>query len=368
MKTTMQASDVSQEDVLHGVAAVLDHFISESSRLPHNKVKPTEFDQDDIQIGISDFLDHIAKSGLCSKECYIIALVYVERLLQKHTHFVITSKNIHWLMLVSIMLASKMLDDFYCRNMYYANAGGLTLELLNQLEIKMCTLMDFDLTISVNEFELYRDSLRQDFCDLKQTQQLPPGIVLLNFEPWSTGCGSNMAVPQPTFSHPQQHLHHQHQQQHQHHQQQQYQYDHHQTPTFVPGHQQTFHNVEAVQKFATSSQTFVSFSNTTNTVNIGPPVGNNEDIFGCKAGGWGLPSEQLPPPPPLYVQPLQHPQIQMANTIVHSRRPMHPHVLSHTRAAQGCAIGVNNPWQNAAMIRGAHPLFPPTSLVSYLYA
>ena len=104
-------------------------------------VAKSDFDQRDIGISIGNFLDHIVTSGLCSKECYVIALIYGERMLQLDDGFRITRRNVHRLMLVSLLLASKMLDDFYCRNMYYATAGGITLEALNALELKMCFMM-----------------------------------------------------------------------------------------------------------------------------------------------------------------------------------------------------------------------------------
>lgn len=136
--------------------------------------------------------DHIVNCGLCSKECFIIALIYVERILQKEDGFQITRRNVHSLILVNLMLASKMLDDFYCRNKYYADAGGLTLELLNDFEVKICFMLNFDFNVTVDEFELYRSSLRRS-----ETTPMPP-VAPANgsriFDKWGKPIGIQMPI------------------------------------------------------------------------------------------------------------------------------------------------------------------------------
>ncbi len=53
----------------------------------------------------------------------------------------------------SVMVASKFLDDHYCRNSYFAAAGGMTTTELNALEVRFCFLMDFKLAVSTEEYE-----------------------------------------------------------------------------------------------------------------------------------------------------------------------------------------------------------------------
>lgn len=174
MKAALE--DVSQEDIIYGIVGVLEHLIAKSDQA--DSITKSDFDQQDIGISIGNFLDHIVTSGLCSKECYIITLIYGERMLQRNDGFQITRRNVHRLMLVSLLLASKMLDDFYCRNMYYATACGITLEALNALELKMCFMMGFNLNVSVDEFELYRDSLR------REESPLPSPVLSASLDHW----------------------------------------------------------------------------------------------------------------------------------------------------------------------------------------
>lgn len=154
-----QESMVSCEDVLYGVASVLEHFIARSEQ--QGKCVRTPFDGPLGAPGASvhAFLEHIMNSGLCSKECFIMSLVYGERILQKHHDFTISRNNVQRFVLISVLVGSKILDDFYCRNMYYAMAGGLEKSELNALELKLCDLLNFDLNVQPEEFAMYRDSL-----------------------------------------------------------------------------------------------------------------------------------------------------------------------------------------------------------------
>lgn len=153
--------EISYDEVLTGVAEVLEHFVLTAAAAAADERKPTPFDGDE-RMSIRNYLYGLARGGLCSKECFILALVYGDRVLQTHPDFTISIHNVHRLILVSIMLASKVLDDFYCRNLFYANAGGLSIELLNELELTLVFMLDFNLQVNPKEFAVYRDSLRRE--------------------------------------------------------------------------------------------------------------------------------------------------------------------------------------------------------------
>jgi len=151
---------VSSEDVLFGVASVLEHFIAQAEACG-KLACPSPFDGPLAapDTSVHAFLEHIMNSGLCSKECFIMSLVYGERILQRRPGFTINKTNIHRFVLTTVLVGSKILDDFYCRNMYYAMAGGLGKAELNALELKLCDWLSFDLNVEPEEFAVYRDSL-----------------------------------------------------------------------------------------------------------------------------------------------------------------------------------------------------------------
>ena len=105
------------------------------------------------------FLDRLLFGGLCSKECFILVLIYGDRLLRLHPTMISSRRNVHRLVLASVVVASKVLDDFYCRNMFYALTGGVTKAQLNVLELELCKLLHFTLHVTPEEFTKYRTSL-----------------------------------------------------------------------------------------------------------------------------------------------------------------------------------------------------------------
>ncbi len=78
-------------------------------------------------IGIRDYLNRIAKYACCSGECFVLALVYIDRLIQSNPNFVVNSLNIHRLLITAIMLAAKFFDDQYYNNAYYAKGEKQTI-------------------------------------------------------------------------------------------------------------------------------------------------------------------------------------------------------------------------------------------------
>jgi hypothetical protein len=54
------------------------------------------------------------------------------------------------LILASLSLAVKLVDDTHCTNTYYAKVGGIPLELLNKLELQLFILLSFQLSTPVH--------------------------------------------------------------------------------------------------------------------------------------------------------------------------------------------------------------------------
>lgn len=92
----------------------------------------------------------------------MISLIYIERLLFQHSEMDLSSRNLHRLVLVSVMVGSKILDDFYCRNMYYAVSGSVSRAELNEMELQLCFLLDFELDVSRLEFMVHLHGVVKD--------------------------------------------------------------------------------------------------------------------------------------------------------------------------------------------------------------
>jgi hypothetical protein len=110
-------------------------------------------------ISIKDYLDRIQKYASCSSECFVLALVYIDRLIQQ-ADFTVSSLNIHRVIITSVMLAAKFFDDMYFNNSYYAKIGGVPCAEMNALELEFLFLINFTLYVEPDSYNKYYSELR----------------------------------------------------------------------------------------------------------------------------------------------------------------------------------------------------------------
>ena len=110
-------------------------------------------------ISIKDYLQRVAKYAACSGECFVLALVYIDRIIQSNPTFVVNSLNIHRLLITSIMLAAKFFDDQYFNNAYYAKVGGVPCSEINSLEVEFLFLCNFALFVNTETYSQYYTEL-----------------------------------------------------------------------------------------------------------------------------------------------------------------------------------------------------------------
>lgn len=62
-------------------------------------------------ISVQSYLDRILKYANCSPSCFVVAYVYLDRFTQRQPTLPINSFNVHRLLITSVMVAAKFLDD-----------------------------------------------------------------------------------------------------------------------------------------------------------------------------------------------------------------------------------------------------------------
>ncbi|KAL8548328.1 hypothetical protein ACS0TY_007597 [Phlomoides rotata] len=105
-------------------------------------------------LSIQQYIDRIFKYSCCSSSCFVIAYIYMDRFIQQ-TNIFITSLNIHRLLITTVMVAAKFMDDAFFNNAYYARVGGISTRELNKLEMNFLFSLDFRLNVSVQTFGKY---------------------------------------------------------------------------------------------------------------------------------------------------------------------------------------------------------------------
>lgn len=149
------------EAIVQVLAAVLERLVSANSHLSSSSThqEQTHFHaQRAPAIGMLQYLERIHKYASCSKECFIIALIYIDRLIQRN-NFLLTTLNVHRVVITSILLAAKFFDDAYYNNAYYAKVGGVLVEEMNNLETQFLFKIDFSLRVLPEVFEKYEAEL-----------------------------------------------------------------------------------------------------------------------------------------------------------------------------------------------------------------
>jgi len=126
-------------------------------------------------ISIYDYVERIFKYAACSSECFVLALIYIDRIIQRQG-FVINSLNVHRVVITSIMLAAKFFDDHYFKNGFYAKVGGVPCNEMNSLEVEFLFLLNFSLHVPPETYKKYYVELCNHAQTLPSVEKLPPPL------------------------------------------------------------------------------------------------------------------------------------------------------------------------------------------------
>mmetsp|Transcript_81947 Transcript_81947/g.95733 ORF Transcript_81947/g.95733 Transcript_81947/m.95733 type:complete len:196 (-) Transcript_81947:238-825(-) len=114
------------------------------------------------QISMWDYIRRISKYSGCSPECFIIAVILMDRYLEA-SHVALTFRNVHRLTITAVMLAAKIRDDTYYSNAYYASIGGVTNAEINMLELELLCSISWRTWVEPTEFYNSVTELAQRF-------------------------------------------------------------------------------------------------------------------------------------------------------------------------------------------------------------
>lgn len=113
----------------------------------------TAFDSAKVpKISIEDYAVRLISWLKFSPECFTMASVYIDRLIAAKVVHTVSFKNVHRLLLCSVLVAAKMHDDIYYSNKNYAKIGGIGCAELNALEALLLTGVCWRVHISTGEF------------------------------------------------------------------------------------------------------------------------------------------------------------------------------------------------------------------------
>ncbi|KAK4847778.1 hypothetical protein QYF36_005833 [Acer negundo] len=152
--------------VISVLASLIERTMTRNERITKNSTwavlstkdaKTRVFDCHEIpDMTIQSYLERIFRYTRAGPSVYVVAYVYIDRFCQANPGFRINARNVHRLLITTIMVASKYVEDIRnYRNSYFARVGGLGTKELNKLEMDFLFLMGFKLHVNVSVFESY---------------------------------------------------------------------------------------------------------------------------------------------------------------------------------------------------------------------
>lgn len=136
------------------LVAALEKFVSKDSQ--YTSTDLTRFHSPRVpNISIRQYIERIVTYAPCTVECFVVALVYLERLVRNQGALFINTRTIHRIFITSVLLAAKYCDDIYFNNKYYARVGGISCSEMNALELEFLFRTKFECNVSAAEFDCY---------------------------------------------------------------------------------------------------------------------------------------------------------------------------------------------------------------------
>ncbi|KAJ1447088.1 cyclin-domain-containing protein [Pelagophyceae sp. CCMP2097] len=111
-------------------------------------------------ISVLAYLERIHQYANCSQPCFVIALIYIDRLCQMSI-ISLSALNVHRIIITAVCIAAKFHDDSYYNNTFYSQLGGIPLKELNTLEVEFLFGVNFTLKIDSAVYEKYTAALQQ---------------------------------------------------------------------------------------------------------------------------------------------------------------------------------------------------------------
>lgn len=106
-------------------------------------------------ISLLMFVQRMMRFLPATKELYIVALIYLDRVVALNPEITLTLYNVHRLFITAVHVASKFLDDLFYSSTFVAKVAGVPPDELNRLEIEFLAAIRFSLFVDPALFATY---------------------------------------------------------------------------------------------------------------------------------------------------------------------------------------------------------------------
>ena len=155
---TEEEEEISEKlkQMSKSISIILTEIIETNSKKKDNNTTDI-FDTINIpDISIYDYIIRIISYSNCDENILISSLVYFDKIgkIKK-----ITYSNVYKILFTSILLSLKYNEDEIYNNEYYSQIAGVSKYELKQMEYEYFVLLNFNLHIEEELFELFKNAL-----------------------------------------------------------------------------------------------------------------------------------------------------------------------------------------------------------------
>lgn len=151
----LEIAPVADETFIHGLGIVLSLWVQDKTAASKDQKLGNFHSSTPPPISVQNYIKRLRKYFLCSDECFVHALVYIDRIGRTNISMTVSELTVHRLLFIAVMIAAKFHDDTFYSNSYYGKAGGLTLREVNLLEAVMLRGLNWRMLVTVQEYQLY---------------------------------------------------------------------------------------------------------------------------------------------------------------------------------------------------------------------
>ena len=172
--------EVERKLTAHVIAIVMESTIAVNLRIPSTNSEKTGFEDANGRTStapIVDYLSRIARFTKSTVEAMILALIHLDMYIQR-THRALSLDVVHRLYFASLVVNSKMHDEEWHSNYYYARVAGVSLEELNRLELLFLCVTEFSLIVPRKIYDAYAEVIRDIVCILCVVGEEDGNVIL----------------------------------------------------------------------------------------------------------------------------------------------------------------------------------------------
>eukprot|EP01029_Cantina_marsupialis_P029211 TRINITY_DN779950_c0_g1_i1.p1 TRINITY_DN779950_c0_g1~~TRINITY_DN779950_c0_g1_i1.p1 ORF type:complete len:177 (-),score=17.19 TRINITY_DN779950_c0_g1_i1:111-641(-) len=159
----MESNQIDQDIIVVVLGCLLERLVQAQDDIKPDKRQPCRFDgHRPAKITIKAYLERLKTFTKCSSTCFVLCLVYIDRLITQ-SNFFLSSLNVHRVLVTSLMLAAKFFDDEYFVQSHYAEIGGISRDDINDLEVDFLFKINFSLHVTPAEFSRYLGELMKHY-------------------------------------------------------------------------------------------------------------------------------------------------------------------------------------------------------------